>query len=82
MGKGANQMIDVSKPELRHPAMEVREFLGALNYSKMSVEKLTPREFFDYWLRYQGIIGYTDQIIDVMKGLGWSHPQYGGGRGV
>lgn len=26
-------------------------------------------EAFDYWLNYQGIIGYTSQIMGVLKNL-------------
>lgn len=28
---------------------------------------LTSEEMFDYWLRYEGVVGYTDQIIAIYK---------------
>lgn len=27
----------------------------------------TPYELFDSWLRYEGIFGYTDRIMEVLK---------------
>ena len=30
---------------------------------------LTPREAFDAWLKFEGIIGYTDQIIKMWEAL-------------
>lgn len=30
---------------------------------------LSKKEIFDQWLRYEGIIGYTDVIIEVLEGL-------------
>lgn len=35
----------------------------------VSVEHLTAYEAFDYWLRYNGIIGYTEKIIEAYKAI-------------
>lgn len=29
----------------------------------------SPKELFDAWLKFEGIIGYTDQIIDIWTKL-------------
>lgn len=31
----------------------------------------SPRELLDVWLHYEGIYGYTDQILSVMEALGF-----------
>ena len=31
----------------------------------------SPRELLDIWLRYEGIIGYTDTILNVMTAVGF-----------
>lgn len=31
------------------------------------VERMNEYELFDAWLRYQGIVGYTSDIIEVYK---------------
>lgn len=31
----------------------------------------TPRELLNIWLRYEGIIGYTDTILNVMISAGF-----------
>ena len=31
----------------------------------------SPRELLDIWLHYEGIYGYTDQILNVMEALGF-----------
>lgn len=33
------------------------------DYTIEQLQDLTPYELFDKWLRYEGIIGYTDEII-------------------
>lgn len=63
-------MLDVESPELVTFAREVREFISEPDKSR-SVENLTPNEFLDYWLKYQGIIGYTSDIVRLIEALGW-----------
>lgn len=31
----------------------------------------SPRELLDIWLRYEGIIGYTDTILNIMTAVGF-----------
>lgn len=38
-------------------------------YSEERVNKMSDYELFDAWLRYNGIIGYTYDIIDLVKCL-------------
>jgi hypothetical protein len=55
------------------------EILEALNEMKgqaySSLEEArpnySPRELLDIWLRYEGIIGYTDTILNVMTAVGF-----------
>lgn len=32
----------------------------------------SPRELLDVWLRYEGIIGYTDMLLNVMTAVGFT----------
>jgi hypothetical protein len=41
---------------------EMRE-LSIAAWDKL--DYLTPREMFDYWLQYEGILGYTEQILST-----------------
>ena len=38
-------------------------------YSEEMVNKMSDYDILDAWLRYNGIIGYTDDIIDVVNCL-------------
>lgn len=38
-------------------------------YSEIRVNKMSDYELLDAWLRYNGIIGFTDDIIDVVNCL-------------
>lgn len=38
-------------------------------YSERRVNRMTDEELFDAYLRYNGIVGYTWDIIDVVKHL-------------
>ena len=38
-------------------------------YSERRVNKMSDYELFDAWLRYNGIIGFTDDIVDMVKCL-------------
>ena len=42
---------------------------GEYGYSESELESMTNEELFDAWLEWHGIIGYTDDIIEVVKGL-------------
>lgn len=35
------------------------------------LEDLTPKEVLDIWLTWEGIQGYTEQIIKLIEDLGW-----------
>lgn len=38
-------------------------------YSERMVNEMSDYEILDAWLRYNGIIGFTDDIIDVVNCL-------------
>ena len=40
-----------------------------VEYSERRVNKMSDYELFDAWLRYNGIIGFTDDIVDIVKCL-------------
>lgn len=42
---------------------------GEYSYSRNELENMDSRELFDAWLEWHGIICYTDDIIEVVKGL-------------
>jgi hypothetical protein len=44
--------------------MEENEILG-------SPVQLEPRVFFDYYLKWNGILGYSDTLIELLEQLGW-----------
>ena len=49
---------------------ELKEYLvDEAEYSEERVNKMSNYELFDAWLRYNGIIGFTDDIIDVVNCL-------------
>lgn len=49
---------------------ELKEYLvDEAEYSVQYVENMTDYELFDAWLKWNGIIGYTDDIIDVVDNL-------------
>lgn len=39
-------------------------------YKIEDVESMTDRELLDAWLLFNGIVNYTDDIIDVLEALG------------
>ena len=50
----------------------IREMEGqAFNNLKETRDIYTPREILDIWLRYEGFIGYTDTILNVMISAGF-----------
>lgn len=49
---------------------ELKEYLvDEAEYSEKYVENMSDYELFDAWLKYNGIIGYTCDIIDVVENL-------------
>lgn len=53
---------------------DVAEFL-LLNKKSDKMDDLTPQRFLDYVLAWQGIWGYTEDIIQLMESLGWERPK-------
>lgn len=39
-------------------------------YSKEDISYMTDYEMLDAWLIYNGIVGYTEELIDVLSALG------------
>lgn len=54
----------MKKSELRRYLVEEAEYL------KEDVKAMTDYEMFDAWLIYNGIVNYTEDIIDVLSALG------------
>lgn len=46
------------------------------NKIELKAEEITPREFLKYWLEWNGIFRYTDDIVRLMEGLGWKNPNF------
>lgn len=51
----------MTKEELKQYLIEECE------YNESRVERMTPYEMVDAWLRYEGIINYTSSIMDVVS---------------
>ena len=50
---------------------ELRAYLtDEAEYSEEDVSSMTDYEMLDAWLIYNGIIGYTEELIDVLSALG------------
>lgn len=50
---------------------ELRDYLvNEAEYSEEDVARMTDREMLDAWLIYNGIYGFTDDILDVLEALG------------
>lgn len=50
---------------------ELREYLVyEAEYDEEDVSRMSDYEMFDAYLQYEGIIGYTEQICDVLEALG------------
>lgn len=50
----------------------VREMTGApIQNMENALEQFSRRELLDIWLRYEGVTGYTQQILNVMEVLGY-----------
>lgn len=54
----------MTKDELKDYLIEEAE------YNEMEVEEMNPLELIDAWLQWNGIIGYTGEILDVFIASG------------
>lgn len=54
--------------------LEALQEMEGQAYSNLdeALQHHSKRELLDIWLRYEGIIGYTDTILSVMISLGYS----------
>lgn len=57
--------------------IELKEYLvNEAEYETSEVAKMTGYELLDAWLTYNGIIGYTSDIIEVLEAVGIKHKWY------
>lgn len=50
---------------------ELRAYLAdEAEYSEEDINSMTDYEMLDAWLIYNGIVGYTEELIDVLSALG------------
>ena len=64
MGRNNSREITMKRQELRDYLVDEVE------YSEEDVAHMTDREMLDAWLIYNGICGFTDDILDVLEALG------------
>lgn len=64
MGWNNSREITMKRQELRDYLVDEAE------YSEEDVAHMTDREMLDAWLIYNGICGFTDDILDVLEALG------------
>lgn len=64
MGRNNSREITMKRQELRDYLVDEAE------YSEEDVTHMTDREMLDAWLIYNGICGFTDDILDVLEALG------------
>ena len=64
MGRYNSREITMKRQELRDYLVDEAE------YSEEEVAHMTDREMLDAWLIYNGICGFTDDILDVLEALG------------
>lgn len=51
--------------------IELEEYLiDEAEYSAAEVAEMSNQDMLDAWLKYNGIIGYTYEIIDVLEAIG------------
>ncbi len=51
------------------------EFMLDNRRTAESLDELSPDKFLKYVLHWQGIVGYADDIIQLMESLGWQRPK-------
>lgn len=50
--------------------IQLKEYLiDEAEYSSEEVEEMTNSELIDKWLTYEGLIGYTSEILDTIEGV-------------
>ena len=64
MGRNNSREITMKRQELRDYLVDEAE------YSEEDIAHMTDREMLDAWLIYNGICGFTDDILDVLEALG------------
>lgn len=48
--------------------IQLKEYLiDEAEYSPEEVEEMTNSELIDKWLEYEGVIGYTEEILDTIE---------------
>lgn len=52
---------------LQYEEVNARELQEAGEEAGVNLLQLAPRELLDLWLQYNGIIGYTDKILDFFR---------------
>ena len=67
-------MLDLSSVP-QHFVDDVQEFLdenqnNSLGRGKV-VAELGPEEFVKFWLHWQGLVGYSADLIELVEALGW-----------
>lgn len=45
----------------------IEQLLDTGEYELIQLEAMTPYQLLDAWLTWEGIIGYTGQILDVFQ---------------
>ena len=67
-------MLDLTNVP-QHYDYDVHEFIGDNQGNSeirgKVVAELEPEEFVKFWLHWQGLIGWSGQIIELMEALGW-----------
>ena len=57
--------------------IELKEYLvNEAEYETSEVAKMSNRDMLDAWLTYNGIIGYTSDIIEVLEAVGIKYKWY------
>jgi hypothetical protein len=67
-------MLDLSNVP-QHYINDVQEFIDDNQSSSKIcgkvVAELEPEEFVKFWLHWQGLIGWSGQILGLVEALGW-----------
>jgi len=71
----ANLVGDIAQRLSPSYVSDVESFICENRTGHECVDELTPREFFDYYLKWNGFIGYTDAFIRVIEACGWRPPE-------
>ena len=52
-----------------HIRKDIEEFIEENNFIKCPLEEFSTYDLIDHWLTWNGIIGYTGQIIDMIDAI-------------